>query len=377
MSATNTPPTILYQGLLRSPASWARVGRGYLGGFGTLGHQVSAVSTRGFRHDPDFPLPRGIQEVSAREAHSGPRPDFGLGFLHPPHLERLIGRRRANLFVWESDRAPPQWIRPLREHTDLVLVPSEFGRQTLENSGLPREQIAVVPYGHDVAMNVPRPPRQSAFVFLLVLSPHRRKGVSEALTAFAKAFRAGDPVLLLIKSTYDPGTSKRRFPFEIPSWKTALSEAGLLESGAPRWELDLSTRSDEDTLNLFRRADVYLNPSWGEAFGLAVLEAMACGTPAITTGWSGPLDFFPESEDLLDFDLVEAGEEALYEPVEGARVARPRVEALTDRLRWHFENSRASRELGQVARKHVQSWTWTNAAKRLLDRLQLTPGSEI
>ena len=50
---------ILYQGLLASPASWARVGREYIHAFIELGEEVAAVSIRGFLYEPEFDLPPG------------------------------------------------------------------------------------------------------------------------------------------------------------------------------------------------------------------------------------------------------------------------------------------------------------------------------
>ena len=61
--------------------------------------------------------------------------------------------------------------------------------------------------------------------------------------------------------------------------------------------------SDSGALGVFERADVVIQPSWGESFGLAILEGMACGKPVITTGWSGHLDFVPEGEDRIPFEL--------------------------------------------------------------------------
>jgi glycosyltransferase involved in cell wall biosynthesis len=369
---TPSRPSILYQGLLRSPASWARVGRGYLVGLQDLGIQTPAVRVRGFRYDADFPLPIGVEEISVEEARSRPAPDIGLGFVHPPHLDRLLGKVRANFFVWESDRVPERWVRELDAGTHVVLVPSEFSRRSLEASGLAGNQIAVVPYGHAVtadSIDEDRPPTGSPFRFLAVMSPHRRKGVVELLKGYSSAFSARDDVLLTIKTTYDPGKSRRRFPFEIPSWECALADAGLLANNAPRWQLDLSTLTDAETLSLYRQAHVYVNPSWGESFGLAILEAMACGTPAIATAWSGNLDFCVPGDDLIPYDLID-GRDALYEPVSGAQLAVPDVDALGVRMRWHFDHREASAALGVRCRETAAPRTWTDASRALLEGLQ-------
>ena len=96
--------------------------------------------------------------------------------------------------------------------------------------------------------------------------------------------------------------------------------------------------------NLYNAADVLINPSYGEGFGLSVLEAQACGTPVLVNdctsmpelcfaGWKtgnqpfytpqGSWQFVPkigDIEDALEEAYKERGNDALrQQAVEGTR----------------------------------------------------------
>src|SRR5262249_20670920 len=44
-------------------------------------------------------------------------------------------------------------------------------------------------------------------------------------------------------------------------------------------------------------ADIYVHPSWYDAFSLAVLEAWACGLPVITTRFTGASELMTPGQD--------------------------------------------------------------------------------
>ena len=52
--------------------------------------------------------------------------------------------------------------------------------------------------------------------------------------------------------------------------------------------------ADEDLPDLYRASDLYVMPSGGEGFGIAFVEAMACGTPAL--GLGGAVDALRDGE---------------------------------------------------------------------------------
>ncbi len=66
-------------------------------------------------------------------------------------------------------------------------------------------------------------------------------------------------------------------------------EAPLSLSGIP-YRVS-SPKSEGEMAELYRSADLFVSSSWFEAFSFPPLEAMACGTPVVTTNSGGVLDY--------------------------------------------------------------------------------------
>jgi glycosyltransferase involved in cell wall biosynthesis len=99
---------------------------------------------------------------------------------------------------------------------------------------------------------------------------------------------------------------------------------------------------------LLRCADLFLLPSESESFGLAALEAMACGTPVVATRAGA----FPEIvEDGISGLLVPPGDEA----------------ALARAIATMLENSLRCRAMGEAgARRIRERFSWRRSAEVML-----------
>lgn len=82
---------------------------------------------------------------------------------------------------------------------------------------------------------------------------------------------------------------------------------------------------NEDLPNLYRLADLYVMPSTGEGFGIAYLEAMACGTPALGLNVDGSVDPLANGEMGICLDkelsLAQAIVHALEKPNDKAALS--------------------------------------------------------
>jgi len=98
----------------------------------------------------------------------------------------------------------------------------------------------------------------------------------------------------------------------------ARLEALANDTGAGDIVRFLGFVADEDLPDLYRASDLYVMPSHGEGFGIAFVEAMACGTPALG------LDAGGAGCALQDGDLGRAvSEEAFPAALRAALLAPP------------------------------------------------------
>jgi glycosyltransferase involved in cell wall biosynthesis len=107
----------------------------------------------------------------------------------------------------------------------------------------------------------------------------------------------------------------------------------------------IDTARDEDLPALYAAADVFVYPSFYEGFGLPVLEAMACGTPVVTSDRSS----LPEV----------AGDAAL--------LADPEDEvALGEAMQRMLTDATLRRTMAERGLERAQAFSWTRCARDTL-----------
>jgi glycosyltransferase involved in cell wall biosynthesis len=301
------------------------------------------------------------------------RPDDGAGpvILHvnPPELQatlaalgarRLAGRRLSGVWLWERTVLPPSWVRR-SAYLDEVWAVSKFNAETYRTylstdvieTGYPLGASAseTVCAGKDwrTALRL-----GGRFVVLATADPASsltRKNPAAAISAFRLAFEGRDDVRLVLKVTARAG---------VPN---------LIDTNGDERIIVLSEfLSPEDNDSLLAMADCVLNLHRSEGYGLLPARALARGTPAITTAWSGVMSYSDCPGFLgTGFDLVPVRDpHAVY--AAGQDVwAEPRIGEAAMRLREVAGYGRGERD--RLSKDAREWWRRNGSAAAFLSRL--------
>jgi glycosyltransferase involved in cell wall biosynthesis len=256
---------------------------------------------------------------------------------------------------------PREWVDGCNS-MDEVWVPATFNVETFRASGV-TVPIRVMPLGVDPGFLNPgitgfRP--SDRFTFLSVFEWGERKAPEVLLRAFAQEFKESeDAMLLLAIYNRDPTIDVQREVARLD-----------LPPSAPIVLMVNPEFADYQMGSLYRSADCFVLSTRGEGWGMPVLEAMACGLPAIATNWSGPADFLtPAVGYPLDVKaMVDAEARCPY--YDGFQWAEPDAEHLRFLLREVFDHPDDARAKGLAAAADVAgNYTWQHVANRVTARL--------
>jgi starch synthase len=211
------------------------------------------------------------------------------------------------------------------ELADLTLVASRYVEATVREF-FPRNYVVRTPYGVDVEFWTPVPiqkqPEPLRFIYAGNISV--RKGVALLIEAWSRA-ALRDAELTL-----------------VGSWGLADSKLQSLPAGI-RWVPPCSSSALRDR---YRESHVFVFPSYSDGFGLVLLEAMACGLPAIA------------SEASIGPEIITAGC--------GFIAPTGDLDRLVDLLRWFDHHRDALPVMSGHARAQAGRYTWSNYRSSLI-----------
>jgi UDP-glucose:(heptosyl)LPS alpha-1,3-glucosyltransferase len=234
--------------------------------------------------------------------------DMGAGWhadVITPHagIRPAIYRQRSRLLM-----PPERWLRPLAFHVlpryrrfralerrqfdgdrdrTVIALSDLVRRHLLAYHDVPESRIRVIHNGIDSSRF--RPPPDPAgrarlrrlyglrdrTVSLFAAHDFRYKGLDTVLAALGRLVRRKAPVGLFVLGS---GATKR--------YRRIAHRYGCFEhvrfAGA-----------QADPVPFYQAADVCVHPTMYDPCSLAVLEAMACGLPVITSAWNGAAEVFP------------------------------------------------------------------------------------
>ena len=228
-----------------------------------------------------------------------------------------------------SHRTDPQRLAEEQSEfdaADVLLVPSAYVERTFVERGTPRERLIRQQYGFDVMRYAPvATDPQRPFTAVFVGRGEAAKGLHLALDAWQRS-GIGERGRFLVAGSMQPEFADH--------YASQLAAAGVQVRGFV-----------PSVAELMRECDVLLFPSYTEGSALVALEAMGSGViPLVSAATGAPVT------DGVDGLVHEVGD----------------VSTLTRQLNEVFADPARRRQLAAEAFRTSRTFTWTEAAHRLL-----------
>lgn len=139
------------------------------------------------------------------------------------------------------------------------------------------------------------------------------------------------------------------FVGKMPEGKVTALRTACESMGMPAGQMVFTGYvADKELIELFNICKLFVFPSWHEGFGLPLLEAMACGAPAIAARSTS----LPE---------VRGMDDALFDPASVESISNKMEQALTD------EAFRV--RLSDEGLKQAKKFSWPDTATRVIEAL--------
>jgi glycosyltransferase involved in cell wall biosynthesis len=261
------------------------------------------------------------------------------------HLPQTFTRRGA----WQLKMT----VRRTARHAARIATVSEFSRKDIVTTyRLPKEKVVVTYNGVNANFN-PSPNRSDEAVLI-----RQKYGIARAFILTVGSLQPRKNLVRLIRAYSQLRTQYPEFGEQlvIVGRKLWLHDEIFKEVKEQRWSKDVILTGyvpEEDLPALYRAARAFAYPSFFEGFGLPVLEAMACGTPVVTSNLSSMPEITGEGAMLVD-------------PFEEQTIAAGLYCVVTDEsLRYRL------REDGLL---QAQRFTWRNTAEKTFQLYHETYG---
>jgi glycosyltransferase involved in cell wall biosynthesis len=233
-------------------------------------------------------------------------------------------------------------IRAAAERADALVTPSNAAAERIRDVLAPSIGVHLIPHGVDQERFHPLGPGD-ADAAEEDRAARKRLGVREPYVAFVGTLEPRKDVPNLVRA-FDTVAGERRDLNLIlagaPGWGMEAIEAAIASCRHRGRVRRVGYVEERDKVALFRGAAGIAYPSMEEGFGLPVLEALACGTPLVTTSATAMAEVVDDAALLVKpADTVELAA-ALQEMVEGgAAVEERRRRGLDVAARYTWEIS--------------------------------------
>jgi mannosylfructose-phosphate synthase len=234
--------------------------------------------------------------------------------------------------------------RQLYRAADLVIGTTPAQIEVLHDEyGVPQEKLHMVPPGFDAQRFAPVPALERhslrerlgfhGKVVLSLARPDCEAGCDLLIQSFARVIQQVPDARLHLACGH--GTCRDEEARRMDECRQLARQLGLLE------KVHFAGRvADAERPDYFRAADLFVLPSRYEPFGIAAVEAMACGTPVVTTTRGGlwqTLSFgidglFADSLDPDSLGTIIAA--PLIDPILWERLARLGAATARNTFKW-------------------------------------------